>query len=338
MAVTLKPVVISGRSRFIVWLLRVFLKPWLAWVLRGPVERIAKAQLLSSSQRCRDTAGLPLEYRVVGKPGACAPGHVIGNLEHRHKAAILYLHGGAFILPASPDVHVRMMAKLCASLDAVGFMVDYRLAPANQFPAGLDDCERGYRALLDLGFDPKRIVIAGESAGGNLTLAVLQRIRKQGWPMPCCAVPISPATEMGRLHMPPSRGSRAKQDPILPVSVMYRVDQLYCQNWDASDPELSPLYADLTGFPPLYLLASDNEILLDDTLLFAQRAREAGIPTKTDVWPTLPHAFPLFERLFPEVKQARYDIVDFMREHIKDAPPADHPPVTSGGKCPMGYG
>jgi monoterpene epsilon-lactone hydrolase len=308
-----KDVKISRRSRVIVWLLRVFLKPWMAWVMRGSIERIAKAQLLVASQVCKNSSGLPLEYTVVGR----VPGHVVGNLAETHKPAILYLHGGAFILPASPDVHVRMLAKMCRELDAIGFMVDYRLAPANQFPAALDDCERGYRALLDLGFAPSRIIIAGESAGGNLTLAVIQRIRKQGWPMPCCAVPISPATEMGRIHGPPSRVIKMKKDPILPMSVMYKIDQYYTQNWDASDPELSPLYADLTGFPPLYLLATDNEVLIDDTLLFAQRARAAGIETKMDIWPALPHAFPLFEQLFPEVREARKDIVAFMRAHLK---------------------
>lgn len=313
MSYQLKLVKISARSRIIVWLLRTFLKPWLAWTMRGPIERIARVQLLVASRACRNSSGLPLEYRVVGR----VPGHVIGSLADTHKPALLYIHGGAFILPASPDVHVRMMAKMCRELDAVGFMVDYRLAPANQFPAALDDCERAYRALLDLGFPPSRIVIAGESAGGNLTLAVLQRIRKHGLPMPCCAVPISPATEMGRIHAPPSRVFKMKQDPILPMSVMYRIDELYSQNWDASDPELSPLYADLKGFPPMYLLASDNEVLTDDTVLLAQRAREAGVKTKMDIWPTLPHAFPLFEQLFPEVREARKDIVAFMREHIQ---------------------
>ena len=313
MTYKLKPVKISTRSRIIVWLLRVFLKPWLAWTMRGPIERIARVQLLVASRVCRNSSGLPLEYRVIGR----VPGHVVGTLTDTHKPALLYIHGGAFILPASPDVHVRMMAKMCRELDALGFMVDYRLAPANQFPAALDDCERAYRALLDLGYSPSRIVIAGESAGGNLVLAVLQRIRKHGWPMPCCVVPISPATEMGRIHAPPSRVMKMKQDPILPMSVMYKIDEMYTQNWDASDPELSPLYADLKGFPPMYLLASDNEVLTDDTVLLAQRAREAGLKIKLDIWPALPHAFPLFEQLFPEVREARKDMVAFMREHIR---------------------
>lgn len=312
MKTELKQVHIGWRSRLAIWLMRLLLKPWLGWVVRGPLERIARMQLLVSAQRCRDTSGLALEYRVVGR----VPGHVMGDLADTGKPAILYLHGGAFILPASPAQHAWLLGRLCREIGGVGFLVDYRLAPANKFPAALDDCERAYRALLDLGFDPRRIVLAGESAGGNLLLGLLQRIRRHDWPMPCCAIPISPGTEMGRLHGPRSRTARAKGDPILPVAALHRVSELYVGAWDSSDPELSPLFADLTGFPPLYFLASDNEVLRDDTTLLAARARAAGIPTRVDLWPLVPHAFPVMEMWIREAALARADMVAFMREHL----------------------
>jgi acetyl esterase/lipase len=309
----LKQVTIGWRSRFVVWLMRWLMRPWLAWVIGGPLERIVRAQLFVASRDCRDTSGLPIEYRVVGR----VPGHVMGSLRDTHKVVVLYLHGGAFILPAAPDAHGRLLGKLCRDLDAVGFLVDYRLAPANKFPAALDDCERAYRALLDLGFKPSRMVIAGESAGGNLVLGLLQRIRKHGWPMPACAVPISPGTETGRLHGPRSRMTKGRKDPILAIAALHRVAELYVGSWDTSDPELSPLYADLTGFPPLYLIASDVEVLLDDSLMFAQRAREAGLSVQVDVWPILPHAFPVLEAWLPEARQARKDIVAFAKAHLR---------------------
>jgi len=312
-AFVLKPVRISWRSRFIVWLMRMFLKPLLGWVANGSFERIARVQLWLAARGAPHSYGLPLEYRVVGR----VPGHVVGSLADTHKTAILYLHGGAFIIPAMPETHALMLARLCRDLDAVGFLPDYRLAPFNKFPAALDDCERAYRALLERGFKPERIALAGESAGGALVLGVLQRIRKAGLPMPACAVPISPVTEMGRLHAPPSRALRRKSDPLLPIAALQRVDEMYAGNWDASDPELSPLYADLTGFPPLFLLASDNEVLRDDTILFAHRAREAGIATKLEVWPVLPHAFPLFARFMPEARGALDDIVAFIRSQLR---------------------
>ena len=312
-SVRLKDVRISFRSRLITWFMRRLLRPMLAWTVNGSYERIARVQLFLARRQCKQTYGLPLDYCVVGR----VPGHVVGRLTDKHKPALLYIHGGAFLIPAVPETHVSMMARICKDLDAVGFMVDYRLAPFNKFPAALDDCERAYRALLDLGFKPERIAIAGESAGGNLTLGVLQRIRKAGLPMPACAVPISPVTEMGRIHAPPSRPYKLHSDPLLPIAALSKVDPMYAADWDASDPELSPLYADLHGFPPTYLLASDSEVLLDDTVLLARRMREEGIPSKFEVWPVLPHAFPLFEQVFPEVRQARKDIVEFMREHLR---------------------
>lgn len=310
--IRIKDVAIGTRSRFIVWAMRWLLRPWLGWMVHGSFKRIAKVQLQLATQVCRDTSGLPQSYTVVGK----VPGHVLGSLSDTHKTVVLYLHGGAFLIPAVPATHVRFMGKLCRDLDAVGFMADYRLAPFNKFPAALDDCEHAYRALLDLGFDPKRIVITGESAGGNLTLGVLQRIRKAGLPMPACAIPVSPVTEMGRIHAPPARALKMKQDPILPIAALQRVDELYAGGWDASDPELSPLYMDCHELPPIYLLASDNEVLLDDAVLLYRRMHAAGVNVKLEVWPVLPHAFTVFEQVFPEVRQARRDIVAFASEHL----------------------
>jgi acetyl esterase/lipase len=315
--IRLKPVRIGWRSRLIVWLLRHLLRPMLARMIRGTPERIARTQLFLAGRVCRNSYGLPLDYRVLGQAQGRVPGHFVGGKHDTGKRVLLYLHGGAFILPAVPDVHVRMVARMCRELDAVGFVPDYRLAPFNRFPAALDDCERAYRALLDLDYAPERIAIAGESAGGNLLLGVLQRIRKAGLPMPACAVPISPGTEMGRIHGPPSRTLRMKQDPILPMAALAYVGELYAGGLDTSDPELSPLYADCTGFPPLYLLASDNEVLLDDTVLFARQAVQAGVEARFEVWPALPHAFPLFAAWFPEVKQAQDDIIGFMRRYLK---------------------
>jgi acetyl esterase/lipase len=311
-AIPLKPVRIGARSRFIVWLLRVFLRPMLVRMMRGSNEKMARTQLFLSGRLCRNSYGLAVDYRLVGR----VPGHFVGTHDPSRRA-VLYLHGGAFILPAVPDVHVRMVARICSKLDAVGFLADYRLAPFNKFPAALDDCERAYRGLLDLGYAPERIAIAGESAGGNLLLGVLQRIRKAGLPMPSCAVPISPGTEMGRIHGPPSRPLRMRQDPILPAAALSRIAELYAGGLDTSDPELSPLYADCRGFPPLFLLASDNEVLLDDTVLFARQALQAGVDTRLEIWPVLPHAFPLFAAWFPEVKQAQDDIIAFMQQHLK---------------------
>ncbi|HKY93319.1 MAG TPA: alpha/beta hydrolase [Nevskiaceae bacterium] len=308
----LRDIPISFRTRVIVWLMKLVMRPMLSRMINANYHKIAKIQLRVASMRCPDTAGLKLDYRILGK----VPGHTLGTLDDPRKPVVLWLHGGAFILPAAPGAHLVMIARLSRDLGADAFVPDYRLAPFNRFPAALDDCENAYRVLLDRGFSPSRIVLGGDSAGGNLALGVLQRIRKAGLPMPACALPVSPVTEMGRVHGPPSRFRKAKGDPILPIAALQRVDELYAGDWDAADPELSPLYADCTGFPPMYFLASDNEVLMDDTVLLAHRAREAGVQVRCDVWPLLPHAFPLFEMLFPEVAAARKDMAEFARRYL----------------------
>lgn len=308
-----KAVTLGRRTRLIICLMRWLLRPWLSFMLSGSHKRIARLQLRMAAQPCRDTAALTQDYRVLGR----VPGHTVGDIDNTEAPVLLYLHGGAFILPAVPATHLTLVAKLARSIGGSGFLADYRLAPFNRHPAALDDCENAYRALLERGFDARRIVVAGESAGGNLLLGLLQRIRAAGLPMPAGAAAISPATEMGRIHAPPSRARFRKSDPILPAEALHRIDPLYAGGHDASDPELSPLYMDLDGLPPIFMQTSDAEILLDDTLLLGRRMYEAGVEVRVDVWPGLPHAFPLFEAIFPEVQQARQDIADFLRSCLR---------------------
>lgn len=309
--VVYRPMKIGLRSRVIVWLMRQVLKRMLAWMVRASDEKIARVQLRVAHMHCPNTHGLPLEYTVVGQ----VPGHVFGDLADVRRPVLLWLHGGAFILPAAPMAHLEMAAWFASRLGGSAFLPDYRLGPRNHFPAALDDCERAYKSLLDLGHAPGQIVLGGDSAGGHLTLGVLQRIRKNGWPMPACAVPVSPATELGRIHAPPSRVWRSKNDPILPIHALQRIDAMWAGDWDASDPELSPLYADCTGFPPMLMLATDNEVLTDDTVLMARRAKAAGVDVKCEIWPVLPHAFPLFS-MFREVGVVRREMLAYMKERL----------------------
>ena len=312
MTVHHKQIAIGLRSRLWTRVFRWFLRPMLRRMIHGSHERIARQQLRLAGLACRDTAGLEQGYRIVNR----VPGLTVGDFEDRSKPLILWLHGGAFILPAVPAVHLRLLALLCKELDAVGFLPDYRLAPFNRFPAALDDCERAYGGLIDLGFDPSRIAIGGDSAGGTLLLGVLQRARRRGIPLPACVLPGSPATELGRIHAPPSRHLQRGRDAILPITALQRVDDLYAGDWDASDPELSPLYADYRGFPPMFFIVGADEVLADDSILAARQAQGAGVDVRCDVWPVLPHAFVLFERIFAETAVARADMTAFLRKHL----------------------
>lgn len=316
MPLDVKPVHIGVRSRLRVWLLRVFFKRFMGRMGRGSEERIALLQVRAAGRLPEQCSGLNLEYRIING----VPGPMLGDSRDASKLAILYLHGGAFVFPASPALQLAFLGRLCRDLSAVGFMPDYRLIPQHPAPAALDDCERAYRGLLALGYPAKRIAVVGESAGGNLVLGLLQRIRKANLGLPACAVPISPVTDLARMHAPPSRGRNAKWEALVPQSLAYRMTKWYVGGQDASDPEISPLYADYSGFPPLYFIASEREILLDDSILAVQQATQAGVETQLDVWPVLPHAFVIFESMFAEARQARDDITSFIRKHAATQP------------------
>lgn len=317
----IKPVVISLRSRVLLYLLfRWLLKP-LIWLTAGKpsLNRLLRTQMLIAGRLPGASHGLTVDYRIING----VPGPVVGKYGDVAKPVLLYLHGGGFIIPAAPSAHLHFLARLCRMLDASGFLPDYRLAPLHKYPAALDDCERAYRGLLALGHPAERIVLAGESAGGNLVLGLLQRIRKANLPMPACAVPISAVTEMARGYAPPSRISNRGRDPMFPAKPLVGLLQMYVGEADGADPELSPLYADYRGFPPLYFLVGETELLLDDSVLAARQAQEAGVETRLDVWPLLPHAFPLFLNVFPEVGQSHDDIVAFIREHLVSVIPSE---------------
>lgn len=312
-----RDIAISGRSRLMILMLRFCLKPMMRWFVRGHPKRIAKSQLTIAKRPCDNTAGLAQDYRIIGG----VPGPTVGAIHQSKSPVILWLHGGGFLVPAAPMVHLRLLALLCRDLDASGFLPDYRLAPFNTFPAALDDAEKAYRGLLNEGIAPERIVLGGDSAGGHLALGLLQRIRQAGLGMPRCATLLSPVTEMGRLHAPPARARNASRDAMIPISSFHRVDAMFGDQHDAADPELSPLYADYSGFPPLLFMVGEDEALRDDSVLAARQAEAAGVDAKLDVWPNLPHAFPLFEKLFPETRQAREELAGFMRAYLSHPEP-----------------
>lgn len=306
---------ISRRTRIILWLMKFFAKRMLARMGRFSPEKITTMQLTTASMKCKDNAGITIHYNIVGNQ----PGHVLGSLNGAGRQVILWLHGGAFSLPAAPGMHLSMVANICQQLDVDAFMPDYRLTPANPYPAALNDCEQAYRELLRLGYAASDIALGGDSAGGNLLLALLQRIRKANLPMPACAVPVSPVADLSRVHGLPSRYKVRHSDPLLPAHAMQRMCSEYAGEHDSADPEISPLYMDCDGLPPLFFLASSNEILMDDTVFLARRTSAAGIDTTCHIWPMLPHAFPLFASVFPEAVAARGDIANFIGQHLAKA-------------------
>lgn len=221
----------------------------------------------------------------------------------------LYFHGGGYVL-GSPRSHRHMTALLALKTGRELVVPDYRLAPEHVFPAAVEDGLAAYRALLDEGHAPGEIVLGGDSAGGGLTLAVLLKARDEGLPMPAAACLISPWVDLkcnsGAYE------SRADADPMIDQSGIADMAALYLGGAPAGEPLASPLFADLTGLPPLFIQVGDAEVLLDDSRLLAERAKAAGVDAMLDVWPEMIHVWHAYYPMLPEGARALDDIAAYL--------------------------
>ncbi len=226
---------------------------------------------------------------------------------------LLYFHGGAYIL-GSAD-HVRgMLGHLCLGAGCRALSVDYRLAPEHAFPAAVEDAVAAYRWLLDHDIQPGDIVVGGDSAGGGLTLALLVSLADEGLPQPAGAIPISPWADI--TCTADTWTTKADTDMLLEKQRLSDIGQLYLQGADASDPRASPVGADLSGLPPLYLQASGQETLLDDALDIARRAATAGVDVRLDVFPEMQHVFQYCAGVMPEADDAVARLAAWVRDRL----------------------
>jgi monoterpene epsilon-lactone hydrolase len=223
---------------------------------------------------------------------------------------ILYLHGGAYLL-GSLLSHRDLVARLSRAASTRSLLLEYRLAPEHVFPAAVDDALTAYRWLLAQGTRPEHIVLAGDSAGGNLSLALLQMLRDRDMPMPAGAVLLSPWTDLaGAVE---SRTTRDAVDPIFSGKGINGLASFYVGTEDASQPLISPLNADLRGFPPLAIEVGSDEVLLDDSLLLAEHARAAHVSVELTVWEEMWHVFQQYASILPEGQQSLENMGRFIR-------------------------
>jgi len=224
-------------------------------------------------------------------------------------AALVWFHGGGWVI-GSLDSHDGLCRALANKTDAVIVSVDYRLAPEHPYPAALDDCLAAYRWLLEQGFDASRIVVAGDSAGGNLTLALLLRARDEGLPLPAGAVALSPVADLTFSGDSVRRNDGV--DDMFSADLMDALVPMYLPQRDlCTHPHVSPVFGDFTGMPPLLLIVGSTELLLDDSVRVAQRHQSAQLL----VWDGMPHVFPGFAFL-PEAREATQRIGRFVRERV----------------------
>lgn len=228
---------------------------------------------------------------------------------------MLYCHGGGYYF-CSPASHRALVFALAARSGARTFSLDYRLAPEHPFPAALEDSLAAYRRLLADGTPPDSIVVAGDSAGGGLALATLVALRDAGDPLPAACVLFSPWTDLaatgGTLE------SNDGLDPMFCGASIGRAAKLYIGDADPVDPRLSPLYANFSRLPPLLIQASSTEVLLDDSLRVAERARAAGVAVELEVWPKMPHVWQLWTPFVPEARRAIESAARFIDRHARE--------------------
>ena len=242
------------------------------------------------------------------------PATWFGGPERAETGTLLYLHGGAWCLHL-PRIYARFASILSDLTGMRVLLPEYRLAPEHPFPAGVDDCFAAYRWMLDQGYRQRPFALAGDSAGGSLSLVTLMRARDALLPMPDCAALLSPSTDLTASG--PSMRYNAEADPMFAPAAIDLLPDQYCPGEDRRNPLLSPLLGNWHGLPPLLFHAGSTEMLLDDSVRAHDRATQAGVAAEIEVYFGLPHVWQMITWL-PEARQATSAIADFVvRKSLK---------------------
>jgi acetyl esterase/lipase len=246
-----------------------------------------------------DVDGVPAEW--VAAPGCDT------------SRAVLFLHGGGYAI-GSINTHRRLAYDVSAASGARVLLIDYRLAPEHPFPAAVDDAATAWRWLLKQGLATDKLAVAGDSAGGGLTIATLVNLRDRKLGLPACAVAISPWVDLEGVGT--SMTTRAGADPMVQKAGLTWMADMYLAGKDARTSLAAPLHADLGGLPPVLVQVGTAETLLDDATRIAERLHRAGSEVKLSVWPNMLHVFPLFAPILSEGMDGCREIGQFMRARM----------------------
>lgn len=223
---------------------------------------------------------------------------------------MLYLHGGGYAYYSM--THQNLIACVTLAASTRTFALDYRLTPEHPFPAQIEDAMAAYRWLLETGVEPGKLLLAGDSAGGNLTLALLQSIREAGLPQPAGAVCICPWTDISNPGI--SMVENSKYDWVI-KEMPEKWTKWFHPETETKNPIISPVHADLKGLAPIYIQAGTAEILYSMICDFFAAAQSQGADVKLDTWQNMTHDFQAYGDLIEESKEALYRIGEFARKH-----------------------
>jgi acetyl esterase/lipase len=233
------------------------------------------------------------------------------------RRVILYIHGGGFY-SGSLRTHVALAGSLAKAASSDVLLIDYRLTPEYAYPSQIDDALTAYRWLLDSGYSNDNIVIAGESVGGNLAIEATLRQMQVNGPLPAAVIAMSPVADLAATGA--SMTTNAGSDPFIGAAQLDVMRKAYLRERSPTDPRASPLYADLTGFPPLLIQVGSGETLLDDTLRLSEKARQAGVEVTTEIWPGMVHQWQLFPFWLDDARRSNQRVAEYAVEHFADKP------------------
>ena len=237
----------------------------------------------------------------------------VSGRKAQENRVVLYLHGGAYTF-GSTVTHRDIAARISNASGARVLNLDYRLAPEHPHPAAVEDATNAFRWLLKQEISPKNIAIAGDSAGGGLTLATMIALRDAGDPLPAAAACIAPWTDLENTGE--SVKTKANVDPLLSPDWATYMANFYVNGQDPHAPTISPLYANLKGLPPIIIQVGSDEILVSDAVRFTDRAREEGVEVRLDEWDRMWHVWHFFGGKMPEADKAIVEIGEFLKTHF----------------------
>lgn len=297
-------------------------------------EPKSKSALLRRSRRIssliRPPATLPngvsVKKTTIGNEPGVPPGvPAICVSTVAPKTTVVYLHGGAFIC-GQFHTYAGICGQLAKELNARVFWIDYRLAPESPFPAAIDDAFYAFNAICD-DYPSSPLVLMGESAGANLALVTLLRIRDRlmeqpedrppSLRLPSCCVAMSPPTDLANESL--SRHANKRKDAILSPKMIELATQMYIVDHNPKDPYVSPVYADLHNLPPTLVTVSDSEAIRDDSYRFVAKARDEGVSVEMITRRDALHAWPVLYTIMPEAKTDFAKIVSFVKRKVRDA-------------------
>jgi monoterpene epsilon-lactone hydrolase len=259
---------------------------------------------------------LPAEVTVTAAAlgGVPAAEITVDGIEPRH--TVVYFHGGVYVLGDAFQA-AGLAAQIARRTRARVISVDYRLAPEHPYPAAVDDALAAYRALLDGGAAPSGIAFAGESAGGGLAVATLVSARGQGLPLPAAAFVMSPYADLTLAGA--SMDTKRAADPLLSRENLQARVPDYTAGHDPADSLISPVFADLSGLPPLIIQAGSHEVLLDDAVRLARQAAAADVAVTLDITPGVPHVFQAYYPILDEAAAALDRAGQLLSAHLASA-------------------